>query len=601
MAAVFPGSVKVFVSKTDLVDTVLADHVNTLQDEVSATQTTLGTGLLSSTWAGTYTTPATHVSLTNRLTNIESGLVSLGNSKQDAATAVTLTGTQTLTNKTLTAPTIATIKTNAGASTLTLPTSTDTLVGLATTDTLTNKTLTSPTINGATISGTFTSTATITGGTVNPTTLQQGGVAAVTTTGTQTLTNKTLTSPVIGTIVNTGTLTLPTSTDTLVGRATTDTLTNKTLTSPVVTGTGGTGVTFNGATSGTTLLKASATAGTTTLTMPAITDTLVSLTATQTLTNKTIDGASNTFTNIPQSAISGLTSGYVTLTGSETLTNKTLTAPTINAATISGAFTSTATITGGTVNATTLQVSSVAVPTISSTDTLTNKTLTTPTINGATLSGTLTSTATLSGGTVNATTLQQGGVQAVTTTGSQTLTNKTLTTPIISQISNTGTLTLPISTDTLVGRATTDTLTNKTLDRAGVNWGLIKAVREPVNVVAAGAASTISVSIDTAAIWYYTSSATADFTLNFRHSSGASLDSVMSVGEAISVVFLATTGATPYRATGYQIDTVAVTPKWIYGAAPSAGNANSIDSYEFTIVKTAAATFTIFASMAKYA
>ena len=53
-----------------------------------------------------------------------------------------------------------------------------------------------------------------------------------------------------------------------------------------------------------------------------------------------------------------------------------------------------------------------------------------------------------------------------TLTGSQTLTNKTLTTPIISSISNTGTLTLPTSTDTLVGRATTDTLTNKTLTSA---------------------------------------------------------------------------------------------------------------------------------------
>lgn len=51
-----------------------------------------------------------------------------------------------------------------------------------------------------------------------------------------------------------------------------------------------------------------------------------------------------------------------------------------------------------------------------------------------------------------------------TLTGSQTLTNKTLTTPIIATISNTGTLTLPTSTDTLVGRATTDTLTNKTID-----------------------------------------------------------------------------------------------------------------------------------------
>src|SRR5210317_1842491 len=59
-----------------------------------------------------------------------------------------------------------------------------------------------------------------------------------------------------------------------------------------------------------------------------------------------------------------------------------------------------------------------------------------------------------------------------TLTGSQTLTNKTLTTPIISSISNTGTLTLPTSTDTLVGRATTDTLTNKTLTSPVINTGV---------------------------------------------------------------------------------------------------------------------------------
>lgn len=59
-----------------------------------------------------------------------------------------------------------------------------------------------------------------------------GGVDIVTISSTQTLTNKTITNPVISTILNTGTLTLPTTTDTLVGRATTDTLTNKTLTAP---------------------------------------------------------------------------------------------------------------------------------------------------------------------------------------------------------------------------------------------------------------------------------------------------------------------------------------------------------------------------------
>jgi len=57
----------------------------------------------------------------------------------------------------------------------------------------------------------------------------------VTTTGAQTLTDKTLTAPIISTISNTGTITLPTSTDTLVGKATTDTLTNKRITKRVGT------------------------------------------------------------------------------------------------------------------------------------------------------------------------------------------------------------------------------------------------------------------------------------------------------------------------------------------------------------------------------
>jgi hypothetical protein len=65
-----------------------------------------------------------------------------------------------------------------------------------------------------------------------PATATVGNAVIVSVSGTQTLTNKTLTSPVISTISNTGTITLPTTTDTLVGRDTTDTLTNKTLTTP---------------------------------------------------------------------------------------------------------------------------------------------------------------------------------------------------------------------------------------------------------------------------------------------------------------------------------------------------------------------------------
>jgi hypothetical protein len=129
---------------------------------------------------------------------------------------------------------------------------------------------------------------------------------------------------------------------------------------------------------------------------------------------------------------------------------------------------------------------------------------------------------------------------------------------------------------------------------------VIKGFEEDVNVVASAATGTINFDVSTASVWYYTSNASANHTLNFRYSSGATLSSVLAVGDAITLVWLNTNGATPYYPNVIQIDGSAVTPK--VPAAISAGNASSIDAYVFTIIKTAATpTYTVLETQTKFA
>jgi hypothetical protein len=128
------------------------------------------------------------------------------------------------------------------------------------------------------------------------------------------------------------------------------------------------------------------------------------------------------------------------------------------------------------------------------------------------------------------------------------------------------------------------------------------APREKWNVAASAATGTISVDLKTAGAWYFTSDATANWTLNFRGDSGATLDSLVGVGESVTAVFAATNGGTAYYASAFQVDGSSVTPLWSGGSAPSAGTASSVDIYVFTIIKTAATpTYEVFASVTAFA
>ena len=124
---------------------------------------------------------------------------------------------------------------------------------------------------------------------------------------------------------------------------------------------------------------------------------------------------------------------------------------------------------------------------------------------------------------------------------------------------------------------------------------------EPATVSATAATGTIAYDVTTQSVLYYTSNASANWTVNFRGSSGTSLNTLMTTGQMITVAFLVTQGATAYYNSAVQVDGSSVTPKWQGGTAPAAGNASSIDVYTYTIVKTGSAAFTVFASQTKFA
>jgi len=131
---------------------------------------------------------------------------------------------------------------------------------------------------------------------------------------------------------------------------------------------------------------------------------------------------------------------------------------------------------------------------------------------------------------------------------------------------------------------------------------IVISPEERTTVSATAATGTINYDAATQGVLYYTSNASGNWTLNIRGTSGATLNSILATGDAITISFLVTNGSTAYYQTAFQIDGSAVTPKYSGGTAPASGNASSIDVYTYTIVKTASATYTVFgAGPIKYA
>ena len=408
MPALFPNNVRIFTSKTDLVDTVLADHVNLLQDEVTAVENTLGTGLLVSSWSGSYSNPLTHTSVSSRLSNIESGLLS-----RAPIASPNLTGTPT-------APT-------AGAGTNTTQIATTAFV-------LGQASSTAPPMNGTASAGTsnlYSRSDHVHA--TDSTLLSRAPIASPNLTGTPT-------APTAGAGTNT---TQIATTAFVLGQASS--------TAPPMNGT------------------ASA-------------------------------GTSNLYSR----------SDHVHATDSTRIPNSVVTAKgDLIAASASGSPTRLAV---GADN---------AVPVADNSQTT--------------------------------------GIR-----WSSTLSGLTLTSPVI-------------------------------------NYPILLSPVEPITVSATGAAGTVAFDVRSQSVMYYTGNSTGNWTLNVRGNSSTTLNSILAVGQSLSVVFMTTQGTTPYYQTALQIDGTAVTPRWQGGATPTAGNASGVDVYTITIVKTASApTYAAFAALAQF-
>jgi hypothetical protein len=124
---------------------------------------------------------------------------------------------------------------------------------------------------------------------------------------------------------------------------------------------------------------------------------------------------------------------------------------------------------------------------------------------------------------------------------------------------------------------------------------------EVATVSATAATGVINYDITTQSVMFYTANASANWTVNFRGSSGTSLNTLLAIGQSVTAAFLVTQGATAFFNNAIQIDGSVVTRRWQGGTAPSAGNANGVDAYVYTIIKTANATYTVLASQTRFA
>ena len=166
---------------------------------------------------------------------------------------------------------------------------------------------------------------------------------------------------------------------------------------------------------------------------------------------------------------------------------------------------------------------------------------------------------------------------------------------------------ISVNTDTILVDSSNDRFgvgtasPTRTLDLSGSRGVAFNAgcIFEKMNITGTGLGTTVNHDVLTSNSYYWDATATGNWTYNIRGSASVTLDSLLSVGDLISVSYIAPVDASSYYNTAVQIDSVAQTVEWVDGVAPTqAGGPEQIadrgtDLYQFYIIKTGSATFVV--------
>ena len=107
--------------------------------------------------------------------------------------------------------------------------------------------------------------------------------------------------------------------------------------------------------------------------------------------------------------------------------------------------------------------------------------------------------------------------------------------------------------------------------------------------------------LDHGMVLHAATNASASFVINLRGDGSTTFNSLMNIGQSsVFTVYSASNNAS-YYLTDFQIDGSSITEKWSGGTAPSAGSGAGVDVYTFNILKTANATFSVYANTANFA